>query len=175
MRLDVDRVAVSGVWLRHVPAGGDPLSLPAGPPSGRWQRGDVVAALYLAEDEPTAWAEWYRALAEQSTPPLRGLPRDLWRYAVDLDDVADLTRPEALRRVGLQPPRPTRRDWPAFQPVGEALWRADCPGVVFASSARPEARALCVFRTGAQRAGVTPLPPPRRQVEPPAPPTGLRT
>lgn len=34
------------------------------PPDNRWQRGGVVDALYLADDEDTVWAEWHRHLAE---------------------------------------------------------------------------------------------------------------
>jgi hypothetical protein len=29
----------------------------------------VVEAVYLADCEATAWAEWYRALAEAALPP----------------------------------------------------------------------------------------------------------
>src|ERR1700739_4166048 len=33
------------------------------PSSGRWQRGKTVAAIYLADEEATAWAEWYRVVS----------------------------------------------------------------------------------------------------------------
>ncbi len=53
----------------------------------------MVGAFYLAGDEETAWAEWYRQLAELGIPPAKSLPRDLWRIGVDLDRVADLSTP----------------------------------------------------------------------------------
>jgi hypothetical protein len=54
--LDVKPVAVTGIWSRHVPAGGDHAHRSDRPASGRWQRGDVVAAGYLASDADTCWA-----------------------------------------------------------------------------------------------------------------------
>ena len=69
-------VAIRGSWWRHTPPGGDPWHLPAVPASNRWQRGRVVAALYLADSRETAWAEWYRPIArpagmEPCPPPQR--------------------------------------------------------------------------------------------------------
>jgi len=67
--LDVDAVDAAGAWLRHIPHSADPRSRPNPHGDNRWQRGAIVDALYLAGDELTLWAEWYRHLAE------RGLPR----------------------------------------------------------------------------------------------------
>lgn len=66
----------------------------------RWQRGSLVDALYLAEDEACAWAEWYRHLAEAAIPSASALPRDLWRYEVTALEVADLSDAARLARVG---------------------------------------------------------------------------
>jgi hypothetical protein len=175
MRLDVDRVPVTGTWLRHLPAGGDPLYRPAEPGDFRWQRGAVVEGLYLAADEETVWAEWYRWLAEARRSPRTALPRDLWRFGVRLDAVADLTSVEALARAGLPAPTPTRDQWAAYQDVGERLFAAGYQGVLYASAARPAGRALCVFRTEREIGGVRPLPPPMRHDDPPFVPSGLRT
>ncbi|HWK27626.1 MAG TPA: RES family NAD+ phosphorylase [Solirubrobacter sp.] len=175
MTLDVVPVAVTGVWWRHVPSGGDPAFRRDPPASGRWQRGDVVAALYLAGDPETCWAEWYRRLAEDGVEPLDALPRDLWRYEVMLERVAVLDSVESLRRVGLAAPSPTRTEWPAFQAVGAQLWAEGYSGVLCASAARPNGRTLCVFRPGGALPGSSPLPPPERRSEPPTPPRGLRT
>jgi hypothetical protein len=89
--LNVDRVSVAGSWWRQIPHGSDPLWLASPPSSGRWQRGEVVAALYFADTPDTAWAEWYRMLAEIALPPTHGMPRDLWRWKVRVDDVAGVT------------------------------------------------------------------------------------
>jgi RES domain-containing protein len=171
---DVDSTSIDGVWFRHVPAGGDPLIRPKRPSDGRWQRGEIVDGFYLADSEETTWAEWYRALGEFAIPPMQQLPRDLWRFEVEVARVADLSSPERLERIGLPPPLPDRRQWADFQPVGQALFGEGWAGVLYPAAARPEARALCLFRTGDQLTGVLPLPPHSRQEQPPAPPRGLR-
>jgi RES domain-containing protein len=136
---------------------------------------ETVAALYLASDPDTCWAEWYRRLAEDGLAPLDAMPRDLWRYAVALDGVAALETEERLARVGLAPPTPSRTDWRAYQAVGERLWADGYAGVLFASAARPSGGALCVFRPGRALPGMRAVPPPVPQRTPPVPPRGLRT
>jgi RES domain-containing protein len=170
---DVDATSASGVWFRHVPADGDPLFRPDRPADGRWQRGDAVEGFYLADSEETARAEWYRALAELALPPLQQLPRDLWRFEVDLARVADLSTSERMESVGLGRPRPDRRDWPPFQSIGHTLFADGWPGVLYPAAARLEGIALCLFRATHQLSGVSPLPPPVRYEQPPAPPCGL--
>lgn len=178
MPLDVDAVAIAGRWLRHAPVGTAALPVHVSPPHNRWQRGEVVQALYLADEENTAWAEWYRHLAEAGIPPAQALPRSLWRWSVEAT-VADLSTDERLARVGLHPPRPGRRSWPAFQAVGEQLAAEDWPGLLAPSAARPEHHVLCLFRKGdngrAAPPGARPVGRPRRISEPPVPPTGMTT
>lgn len=164
-----------GRWVRHVPAGGDPLYRPPQPGSGRWQHGSVIEGFYLAEDPATAWAEWYRALSELAVAPMRQMPRDLWIYEIEMPRLADLSDAGRLRRVGLDAPMPDRSQWPAYQAVGEALWRDGWAGVISPSAARSAGKALCVFRRSPEVPGVTPIPPPARHDDPPAPPRGLRT
>lgn len=176
MDVDADPRRVSGVWVRHVPAGGDPLFRPVPAADGRWQRGEVVEGFYLADSPETAWAEWYRALAELGVRPMQQMPRDLWRFRVDLDRVADLSSPERLARVGLPGLVPERRQWTAFQTVGESLWEQGWAGVIYPAAARVgRGLAVCVFRTGREVLGVSRQLPPLREEEPPAPPRGLRT
>jgi RES domain-containing protein len=170
---------VRGAFFRHVPAGGDPLFRPEHPADGRWQRGEIVEGFYLAEDEQTAWGEWYRALAELAVPPMRQMPRDLWRFDVRVEGVADLSSSDRLAVVGLPPPIPARRQWSRFQTVGEALASDGWPGVLYPSASRSAGSrdnlALCLFRRAPLVPGVGPVGPPARHNEPPAPPTGLRT
>jgi hypothetical protein len=173
--LDVDSTSVSGIWWRHIPAGGDVHYEPPHPADSRWQRGKVVEALYFAESEPTVWAEWYRYLAEAGLPPQQGLPRDLWRWEISLPDVADLGDDARLERVGLPSLQPTRRQWPTFQPVGEQLHQDGWPALVSTSAARPEGRVLCVFRTAREVPGTQPVPPPTAVEDPHVVPTGMRT
>jgi RES domain-containing protein len=164
------------VFFRHVPAGGAPLYRPERPADGRWQRGQVVEGFYLASDEQTAWAEWYRALAELAVPPMRQMPRDLWRFEVELEGVADLSDARKLAAVGLPLPEPSRKQWPRFQALGEALAAGGWTGILYPSAARSGSKvALCVFRGAGGLTGIEPLGSPVRYEEPPALPSGLRT
>lgn len=174
--LDVDAVPVSGTWWRHVPPGADVLYQPPDPADNRWQRGLAIDALYFADSPETAWAEWYRSLAEAGLPPQRGLPRDLWDWEISLPDVANLSDDARLARVGLPAPQPSRVQWPLFQPIGEQLFAEGWSALLAASAARPnEGQTLCVFRTDYEVAGVRALGPPETIDEPPVIPPGLRT
>ena len=122
---------------------------PQPPGDNRWQRGNVVDALYLADREETLWAEWYRHLAERGVPPMQQLPRDLWRFDVPKLDVADLRDSAKLERVGLTPPTPGRGGWTAYQAVGEALWREQrLVGIIEAVTARPTSATPLFSRDG---------------------------
>jgi hypothetical protein len=166
---------VSGVWWRHVPAGSDVYLEPPDPADNRWQRGAIVEALYFADSEATAWAEWYRYLAEAGVAPHQGLPRDLWRWEISLSEIADLSNEDRLARVGLPALQPARLQWPAFQAVGESLHREGWPALLSASAARPIGQTLCVFRASREVPGTRPLPPPTTVTRAPAVPTGMRT
>jgi RES domain len=118
LALDVDRVDVDGVLYRHIPYRGSVWWRSEPPPDGRWQRGTAVAGFYLADSRETAWAEWYRQIDELALRPGDQLPRDLWRFGVDVDGIADLRSESQLARVGLAAPLPGRHGWPAFQKIG---------------------------------------------------------
>jgi hypothetical protein len=62
------RIPLAGIWYRHVRADGTPLGLPPAGALGRWQRAQIVGALYLPDSPETAWAEFYRAAAEMALP-----------------------------------------------------------------------------------------------------------
>lgn len=104
---DPRQIPLRGVWYRHVRGGGDPLGLPPAGARGRWQRGQVTGAIYLAEDSETTWAEFHRAATEQHLPPEQLLPRDLWSYRVALERVVDMTDPATLAAPGLATSSPT--------------------------------------------------------------------
>jgi RES domain-containing protein len=158
-----------------VPAGADPTRRPDPPGENRWQHGDIVDALYLADSEACAWAEWYRHLAETGLPPLVALPRDLWHYQVTSLEVADLSNPARLARVGLPVPQPGRRSWPVFQAMGEELHRQGWRGLLAPSAARPVSQVLVVFLPQwTLPARVVPIDY-TRIAQPPPPPTGMRT
>ncbi|HEY6582445.1 MAG TPA: RES family NAD+ phosphorylase [Rubrobacter sp.] len=125
---------------------GDPLFRPEQLADGRWQRGKVVEGFYLAADEQTAWAEWYRALAELAVPPMRQMPRELWRFEVELEGVADLSDVGKLEAAGQPYPVPSRREWSRFQAVGEVLAASGWRGILYPSAAQSETKsAIYVF------------------------------
>ena len=171
----VQATHVTGTWWRHTPAGAEVLQQPAEPPDMRWQHGETVEGLYLADSPETVWAEWYRWLAEAGLPPMQALPRDLWHWEVSLPRVADLSTAERLGELGLGLPQPGRRDWPEFQRVGDSLYEDGWPALIAPSAALPGTLVLCVFRDMREPPGVRPVPPPERFDEPPHPPTGMRT
>jgi hypothetical protein len=175
LALDVDATRIAGRWLKHAYAGAEPLQRRDPPPDNRWQRGATVDAVYLADEEDTVWAEWYRHLAELGVPPNEQMPRDLWAWQVDVE-VADLSDAGRLARVSLTPPRPGRRSWPPYQQVGETLAAESWSGLVAPSAARPAHLVLCLFREADESpVGARPIPPPTRVGQPPAPPTGMTT
>lgn len=84
--LPVGARAVNGTWIRHVPHGAELLGRADTPADGRWQLGEIVPALYLADTVVTATAEWCRSLAEWGLSPRDHIPRP--------DHTAPITRPK---------------------------------------------------------------------------------
>jgi RES domain-containing protein len=143
------------------------------PADGRWQRGDVVPGLYLADSIETATAEWYRLLAELGLAPQDHVPYDLHEWRLDLD-LADLGDVERLHSVSLSAPLPDRRTWTAFQRVGEQLWREGWAGLIAPSAARPDALIVCVFAASWPPEGCEPIAT-STVVAVPRPPRGMTT
>jgi RES domain-containing protein len=171
--LAVNAVHVSGEWIRHAPHRSELLGRPAEPTDGRWQRGELVRGLYLAEEAETAIAEWYRWLAERGLLPTHAVPHDRHVWELDLE-LADLSSARTLATLGLDLPQPGRRTWPAYQRIGETLWQEGWPGLLTRSAARPHALVVCVFANDWLPAGCTPV----REIEiadVPPPPAGMTT
>ncbi|MEA2214912.1 MAG: hypothetical protein QOK19_473 [Solirubrobacteraceae bacterium] len=175
MGAGIERCAVAGTWWRHIRHGMEPLVRLDPPPSCRWQRGAVVEATYFADEPATAWAEWYRLLSEAAIPPMRSMPRDLWRWNIDAGAVADLSSVEKLRDAHLPAPLPRQSSWKPFQECGEKLHANGFRGILAPSAVRPTHRILCLFRTGGAVVGAEPVAPPEIFHEPPAPPPGMTT
>ncbi len=173
MPLPVAGCAVGGAWVRHVPHGADLLGRADSPADGRWQRGEIVPGLYLADNVETATAEWYRSLAEWGLFPQDHTPYDHHEWRLDLR-LADLSDLERLREVGLSAPSPDRRAWPAFQRVGEQLWQEEWAGLIAPSAARSGSLVVCIFANRWPPAGYAPLSTSAVTVIPP-PPRGMRT
>lgn len=176
MAFDVELTIATGSWFRQTPAGVNPARRPIPPGDNRWQRGRIVDAVYFAADHDCVWAEWYRHLAERGIPPQAALPRDMWTYDVESLELVDLRDEERLARVDLPTPTPGRRTWPAFQAIGERLYREGFAGIIAPSAARPQSAVMCIFLpTGSLPEAVAPRTPPQHVNEPPVPPLGMRT
>jgi RES domain-containing protein len=165
--------AIEGTWIRHVPHRANLLGRSSTPSDGRWQRGGIIPALYLADTVATATAEWYRSLAEWGLSPQDHVPYDHHRWRVELE-LADLSDTERLHDVMLQEPRPSRQTWPAYQRVGEQLWREGWAGLIAPSAAHPGSLIVCVFASAWPPAGCTPLDASTVKRIPP-PPRGMAT
>lgn len=165
--------AVEGVWVRHVPHRAGLLGRASVPSDGRWQRGEVVPGLYLADSIETVTAEWYRSLAEWGLAPQDHVPYDHHEWHIDLR-LADLSDAERLRAVGVPMPSPDRRTWPQFQQVGERLWREGWPGLLAPSAARRDGMVVCVFAASWPPMGCEPLKASSVVAVPP-PPRGMQT
>jgi RES domain-containing protein len=163
------------VWWRVNRVGNDPFHWTVDAADGRWQTGAVVRGFYLADTEDTAWAEWYRHTAEQGVPPARRMPRDSWRISVDVTDIGDLSDDATLAKHGISELRPTRRQWPQTQPVGEAYYHHGCRGILTASAAHVGGQILTIYRPLPGLPDLVALPPPKHYDELPPLPTGLRT
>ena len=104
-----------GVRLKHISLevkGGEILGIAGVAGNGQDELFAALSGERLAQDPDTVWAEWYRALAELGEPPDLRLPRDLWRFSLTLQRVADLSRRAALRALDLPDPEPDRAQWP---------------------------------------------------------------
>lgn len=163
-------VPVTGAWGRHTAPGISGTDAHAGP--SRWLSASA-RGLYLADSADTAWAELYRALAESGRSPVSVMPRDLHSILVKLERVADLSREESRRALGLPRIRPNQSQWPAFQAVAEDLISDGAQGVLYRSAARARSLCLCVFEPGL--GGLSTNTQPVRVLTPPVPPRGMRT
>jgi RES domain-containing protein len=138
---------ITGQWWRHVPHDGEPLYKPEHPSDNRWQLGDIIEGWYFASSKSTAWAEWYRYLAEHAIPPQESLPRDMFQWKINNLKVADLSTETRLKQMGLPMPAPNSQQWPKFQAVGHALYKQGWRGVISPSAAQPaKGKVLCIFR-----------------------------
>jgi RES domain-containing protein len=140
----LEPVAYAGNLFRHVAVGRHPLS-GAGARSlgGRWNPPQSFATLYLGDRESTVEAEFRRMAARQGLHPSQFLPRRIYRLAVELQAVVDLTHPESLSQefgeVDL-----ISDDLSVTQSIGEAAQYLGREAIL-APSAAGEGNVLAVF------------------------------
>jgi hypothetical protein len=103
------------------------------------------------------------------------MPRDLWRVAVNVAEIGDLSPMATLRAHGLVELLPTRRQWPLTQPIGEAYYNDGFRGLLAPSAAHVGGMVLTIFRPLPSLPGLRTTGAARRYTELPPLPTGLRT
>lgn len=85
---------------------------------GRFNPPDSFPTLYLCETRPCAVAE-LRRLGTRQVVGVEGLlPRVLYRYELDLDQVLDLTDPQVREHIGVSVADLTGEDWSLCQAIG---------------------------------------------------------
>lgn len=111
---------------------------------GRWNPSRSFAVLYLGTTTETVVAEFHRLAARQLLAPGSFLPRTLYTYDIDLQNVLDLREPENHAALGLDIKSLTADDLSACQAVGEAAFTCGREGIV-APSATGIDSVLAVF------------------------------
>ena len=103
------------------------------------------------------------------------MPRETWEITADVEDIPDLTAAGVLAAHGINELRPTRRQWPRTQPVGEAYYGAGYRGLLAPSAAHEGGQVLAIFRPLPAIPGLRAMPPAHFYEDLPPLPTGLRT
>jgi RES domain-containing protein len=140
----LDPIPYAGDVYRHVAAGRHPLS-GAGARSlgGRWNPPQSFATLYLADQKATVEAEFRRMARRQGLSPSSFLPRRLYRIAVDLRAVIDLTDPRSLPE-GIAGLELGADNLSSTQAIGEAAQYLGREGIL-APSAAGDGNVLALF------------------------------
>lgn len=99
----------------------------------------------------------------------------MWRIAVDVTEIGDLSDMATLAYHGIYELQPTRKQWPTTQPVGESYYQDGCRGILTPSAAHVGGQVLTIFRPTADMPGLVAVLPATTHSELPPLPTGLRT
>ncbi|MEJ7891478.1 MAG: RES domain-containing protein [Solirubrobacteraceae bacterium] len=111
---------------------------------GRWNPPGSFAVFYLGTSRETVVAEFHRLARRQRVAPEQFLPRTLYRYALTLNAVVDLTDPEALEHLELSEEDLARDNLSVPQAIGAAAFASGREGIL-APSATGRDRVVAVF------------------------------
>ena len=140
----LEPIAYAGNLFRHIAAGRHPLSgAGARSQGGRWNAPQSFATLYLADRKSTVEAEFRRMAGRQGLDPSQFLPRRIYRLAVELQAVVDLTHSELLPQV-LADIDLISDDLTGTQAIGEAAQYLGREAIL-APSAAGQGNVLAVF------------------------------
>lgn len=114
----------------------DPLSGEGARRRGaRFNPPESFPVLYLCSTRACAVAEFFRAGSRLAIGPEGLLPRHLFRYALHLERVVDLTVEENLSRVGITEDALVTEDLSLTQSIGEAAHSLGIQGIRSPSAA----------------------------------------
>ncbi|MBA3360622.1 MAG: RES family NAD+ phosphorylase [Acidimicrobiia bacterium] len=121
----VEPAVYRGSGYRHQSPGYDPLAGEGARIIGsRFNPANSFPVLYLCTSRACAVAEFKR-LGEQHVIGGSGLlPRELYKYQVQLSRVLDLTSPTTLAMIGIEPSRLVGPDWSECQQLGQDAYTA---------------------------------------------------
>lgn len=111
---------------------------------GRWNPKRSFAVLYLGLEIRTVVAEFHRLASRQGVAVASFLPRVLYRYEVELNNLLDLRDSEVREAVGITLNEMASDDLTACQALGEAAFSAGREGLL-APSATGSGEVLAVF------------------------------
>jgi RES domain-containing protein len=128
-------IALSTEAFRHIAKDRHPLSgAGARLHGGRWNPPQSFSTLYLAFEQATVVAEFYRLAERQGRAPEDFLPRQMYRYEITLATTLDL-RPAAVRdSLGLTPDALRALDARHCRDVGAAAHCLGFEGIVAPSA-----------------------------------------
>lgn len=140
------RVPYQGHAFRHVPPHFDPRSGEgAKMQGGRFNPPSSFATLYLAPTLATTAAELIR-LAEQHFVGAEALlPRDVYRYSVDLQEVIDLTDQKTGELLSVNRHRLTDNDRRLTHFLGDSAFSLGTQAIVSYSAADKDGLVIAVF------------------------------
>ena len=141
----LDPAPYSDEAFRHLAEQYSPLSgAGARSQGGRWNPPESFSTLYMALERETAVAEFMRMVERVGREPSDFLPRRLYRYRVELNELLDLRSDEARAMLGLGDEILRGADPTRCQEIGEAAHLLGFEGVL-APSATGSGSVLAVF------------------------------
>jgi RES domain-containing protein len=131
--------------FRHIAKGRHPLSgAGARLYGGRWNPPQSFSTLYLAFEQDTVVAEFYRLAERQGRAPEDFLPRQMHRYEITLAAALDLRPAAAQDSLGLTPDALRALDARRCQEIGAAAHYLGFEGII-APSATGVGTVIAVF------------------------------
>lgn len=142
----LQRIPYRGYAFRHISPHLDPRSGEgAKKQGGRFNPPSSFATLYLATTLATVGEELFR-LGKLHCVGAEGLlPRDIYRYSLDLQDVIDLTDPENEKLLGVDRTELTDDNRDLTQSLGDSAFSLGTQAIVSHSAADKTGLVIAVF------------------------------